>query len=129
MVTEDFLRKSLWATTVFNAGAALLFFFPHIAAQFVPMPPAAPPFQSVMLGCFVLLFGGSYAWNAVQPVIDRPLLALGAIGKAVVFVLALCFWLAQQIPFSMVLAASGDLAFAAIFTAWLRGEGAVSGRG
>ncbi len=68
---------------------------------------------------FIILFGGSYAWLALQPAINRPLLAFGAIGKTGAFLLVAVLWLAGQAPARGVLAITGDLIFACLFFAWL----------
>lgn len=122
MVTEKVLRKALWATVVFNAGAVLMTLLPERFEQVMAMPPAAPPFHRAMVAFFIALFGACYAWLAMRPVIDRPLLTVGVIGKTGAFVLAVWFWLAGQLPLPIVLAGSIDLAFAAIFAAWLLGD-------
>jgi hypothetical protein len=56
----------------------------------------------------------------LQAQIVRPMVAFAAIGKASVFVLITLFWLCGEMPLRGVLAASGDLAFAALFFHWLR---------
>jgi hypothetical protein len=71
---------------------------------------------------FALLFGGSYAWLALQARMDRPLVALAAIGKASFFVLIFVLWLAGEASGRGVLAASGDMILAAIFAWWLGSE-------
>ena len=72
-----------------------------------------------MLAYFVVLFGGMYAWLALQPNIPRQLVAFAAIGKTGAFLTVLATWHFGQIPGRAVVAAAGDLAFAAIFAGWL----------
>jgi hypothetical protein len=74
-----------------------------------------------MVALFVLLFGGAYAWVASQPRIDRPIVAMAAVGKTGAFVVVVCCWLLGDVPARAVLAITGDLVFAAIFTWWLVG--------
>jgi hypothetical protein len=78
------------------------------------------PIYSVLLAIFVLLFGGAYAWLALQPTIDRPLVGFAAFGKASVFVAAVALWATGQGPGWFIPGATGDLIFAAIFGWWLR---------
>ena len=122
MNKDKFIRRALWATAVFNLGGALLFAFPasvvgHLAGLPVPVP--AP--YAILLAFFVLLFGGAYAWLALQRNIDRPLVAFAAIGKAGAFAIFFTFWLVGDLPARSVLAASGDLIFAGLFLYWLLG--------
>jgi hypothetical protein len=73
--------------------AGLLFFFGSVRGQFFGLPAEVPLFYSATL-CFVIaLFGVVYGWLVMQNEILAPMLALGAIGKAAVFVMAL-IWLA-----------------------------------
>ena len=58
-------------------------------------------------------------WRALQKHIDRPLLAFCAIGKSGVFGIVLLLWLAADLSGRLVLMATGDLALALIWFAWL----------
>ncbi len=114
------MRRALWATAVFNLGGAFLFAFPSSPlGQVVGLPTAVPPLYRALLSFFVVLFGGAYAWLACQPTIDRPLVALAAIGKAGVIAIILACWCLGEASGRGVLAASGDLVFAGIFARWL----------
>lgn len=114
------LRRALWATAVMNAGAAAVFAFPaSVLGQLGGLPADAPAVYRALVALFVLLFGGVYAWLARRPSIDRPLLALGAIGKAAAFAAVVALWLADAVPTRSVLLFSADLGFAAFFASWL----------
>ncbi|MGH9677330.1 MAG: hypothetical protein ACRD36_09535, partial [Candidatus Acidiferrum sp.] len=63
----------------------------------------------------------AYAWLALQPRIDRPLVAMSAIGKAAAFSIIFMLWLIGEASGRGVLAAVGDLVFAGIFAWWLFG--------
>jgi len=104
----------------------LLFAFPNSLGKLAGLPGPVPPVYGVLLALFVALFAGAYAWLARQPRIDRPLVALTAIGKASFFVVMCLSWFLGAAPGMGVLAASGDLIFAMIFTWWLLGGGAVA---
>ena len=119
MDRDHFMRRVLWTTAVFNLGGALLFAFPSSLGQLAGLPVPVPPIYGALLAFFVILFGGTYAWLALQATIDRPLIAFAAVGKAGFFVLMFVFWLCGAAPGRGVVAAIGDLAFAALFVRWL----------
>jgi hypothetical protein len=108
------MRRALWASVVYNFGGALLFGFPGSLGHLAGLPAPVPRVYTALLAFFVALFGGAYAWLACQPRIDRPLVAVAALGKV------------GDVPGLGVLAASGDVVFAAIFARWLLGEAAAS---
>jgi hypothetical protein len=114
------MRRVLWASAVFNLGGAAAFAFPASELGQVAGLPAAPLLYRALLVMFVLLFGGLYAWLALQPVILRPMIALAAIGKLAAFAVIAGCWLAGEAAGRGVLAALGDLLFAVIFATWLR---------
>jgi uncharacterized membrane protein len=120
MITDLTMRRILWASAAFNVCGALAFAFPGTLGQLMGLPAPVPALYCVLMALFVLLFGGSYAWLALQPQIVRPMVAFAAIGKSSVFLVILVFWLLGEAPFRGVLAASGDLAFALLFLRWLR---------
>ena len=118
------MRRALWTTTAFNIGGALLFAFPGSPlGALAGLPSGVPAAYRALTALFVLLFAGAYAWLATQPTFDRPLVAFLAIGKASAFTVILCLWLASALAARSVIVASGDLAFAAIFSWWLLGGG------
>jgi hypothetical protein len=118
--SDKYIRLVLWASAVFNLAGALLFAFPESTiSQLAGLPVPVPTFYAALLAEFIILFGGSYAWLALQPAINRPLLAFGAIGKTGAFLLVAVLWLAGQAPARGMLAITGDLIFACLFFAWL----------
>jgi hypothetical protein len=117
---DTVLRGALWVSVVYNVGGALPFAFPSSPlGQLAGLPTPVPPIYGALLAFFVVLFGGAYAWLARQPTLDRPLVALAAIGKAGVFAVIVTFWLLGEAPSRGVLAATGDLVLAGIFAWWL----------
>jgi hypothetical protein len=116
---DAFLRKVLWTTFFYNVAGALAFFFPASLGQLAGLPTPVPPLYSVLLGLFVLLFGAAYLWLALQPTIDRSLVAFAAVGKASVFVAAVALWATGNGPGWFIPGATGDLIFAILFTRWL----------
>lgn len=122
-MSERLTRFSLWLAFVFNLLAAAVFATPASAlGQWVGLPASVGPIYSVMVAFFVALFGGAYAWLARRPSIDRPLLALGCIGKTGAFVIAASLWARGEVSSLLFVVAVGDLAFAAVWFAWLRSE-------
>ncbi|MGH7893290.1 MAG: hypothetical protein ACREQL_01400 [Candidatus Binatia bacterium] len=120
---DDIMRRALWVSVVYNLGGAVLFAFPSSPlGRLAGLPTPVPPVYRALVAFFVVLFGGSYAWLARQTRIDRPLVALAAIGKAGVFALLFVFWLLGQVPGRGVLAATGDLGLAGVFAWWLLGR-------
>jgi hypothetical protein len=114
------VRRALWASVVFNVFGALMFAFPDtLPGRMAGLPPDVPVLYRALLVLFVLLFAGAYAWLARAPHIDRPLLALGAIGKAAAFGTVALVWLAGAVPGRSLVPMGGDLGFAALFAWWL----------
>ncbi len=128
MDRERILRRALGTSAVFNAVGAMLFAFPAgVFGDLAGLPGAVPAVYRGLTALFVLLFGGAYAWLAVQPAINRPFVAFGAIGKASAFFLVLVLWIAGELPARGVMMISGDLAFAALF-AWCLAGAPVAAR-
>jgi hypothetical protein len=118
--SDKFIRVVLWASALFNLAGAMLFAFPESTlSQLAGLPVPVPTFYALLLAEFILLFGCSYAWLALQSSINRPLLAFGAIGKTCAFLLAVVLFVAGQVPARGVLAITGDLIFAGLFFGWL----------
>jgi hypothetical protein len=114
------VRWSLALACAFNLLAAIVFAFPSSeAGRQLGLPADVSPLYAALVALFVALFGGAYGWLARRPAIDRPLLALGAIGKLGAFIVASCLWLAAAVPGVVVVLASGDLAFAGLWFHWL----------
>jgi hypothetical protein len=119
---DRILRGALWASVPYNVLGAVSLAFPEALAGLAPLPPATPRFYAVQLALVVLLFAGVYAWLARSAVIDRPLLAVGALGKLAFFAGCAAFWLAGQADALVPLTATGDLALALVFLGWLRAD-------
>ena len=121
MSRDEIMRKALWTTAGFNVLGALLFGFPDSIGQLAGVPGGAPGVYRAMLALFIQLFGGAYAWLAQSEVINRPMVALGALGKAAAFFTVFLFWMFGAGSLLSVVAITGDLAFAALFAWWLMG--------
>ncbi|MCA9075161.1 MAG: hypothetical protein KDA93_09015 [Planctomycetaceae bacterium] len=119
MQSERFIRSVLWVAVGFNLLGAMAFLFPETVGQLSALPVPVPRLYAWLLASMVLMFGGMYAWLAMQLEINRALLAIGAIGKALVFCVFTACWLLGDVPFLAILGASGDLILAGLFTNWL----------
>ena len=120
MGPDKFVRRAMQISVVFNLGGALLFAFPgSVLGRIAGLPASVPGLYCAMLAFFVALFGGTYAWLAVQRDIDRPLVAFSAIGKSGAFFTILGFWIAGEVPARGVVLGTGDLVLAAVFAWWL----------
>jgi hypothetical protein len=121
MSREHILRPALWTAAFFNLVGTFLFAFPGSRlGQFAGLPPDVPAIYRALVALFVLLFGCAYAWLAMQPTINRPFVAFGAIGKAAAFLIVVLLWLRGAAPASSVSAIVGDLVLAVVFLWCLR---------
>lgn len=120
MIHESTVRMSVWLTVPFNIVGAIAFAFPTSLPGKLVGLPEAPMIYTVFVGLLIALFGAKYAWIAWQPVINRPLLAFGAVAKIAVAVVSTWLWFNGECTLPMLLAASGDLAFGVFWLAWLR---------
>jgi hypothetical protein len=120
MNCDKLLRRALWFSVFYNLGAAYLFAFPASApGRLAQMPAPVPPLYCGLLAMFVAEFGGVYAWLALSKTINRPVLAVTAIGKSCAFTIILVLWLAGAVPATGPLSATGDAVLAGIFFWWL----------
>lgn len=117
---DSVMRAVLWIGAAFNFCAAAMVAFPETLGVFSGLPGTGPLFYRWMLVLFVALFGGAYAWLALQQQITRPLVAMAALGKTGVFIVALVCWILGDIPLQSLPPAVCDLAFALVFAWWLR---------
>ena len=118
------LRIALWAAAFFNLGAGILFAFASSLGHLVGMPLPVPRVYGVFIAMFIILFAGAYAWMACSAHIDRPMLALAALGKAAAVALAIVFYSLGELGPRALVAASGDLLLAVLFAWWLGVGGA-----
>jgi hypothetical protein len=112
------IRKVLWVGVPFNLLVAAMLAFPGAFGEL--LPPLPVEFYRWMLICFVLVFGATYAWLAVQPTIPHALVGLASLGKIGVFGVSLACLLREEIELRTLLVSLVDLSFAAYFLAWMR---------
>ncbi len=115
MSRASVLRAALWSSVGLNAlGVAIL--VPLALGRPSPRwPMEAPPYYAAQLAYTIGLFGLVYAWLARQPVVSRPLLVVGALGKAGFFLLTLAYAVAGVVPRTLALQATPDLVLAVVF--------------
>jgi len=119
-MTDTTIRWSLWLACPFNLAAAAVLAIPSsTAGQLLGLPDHVSPLYSSLVSLFVGLFGFTYAWLAMQPGIDRPLLTIGAIGKFVACGVVMSLWAQAAVPDVLALVGLGDLGFAALWFSWL----------
>ena len=111
---------SLWISFPLNLGAAYMFAFPSSwPGQMLELPQSVNPIYAGLCALMVALFGFVYAWLALQPNVNQPLLVVGALGKACVFFLCAGLWLTGAASSLLVGAASIDLMFGLFWLFWL----------
>ncbi len=120
MSRDRILRSALWASVALNALGVVVFALPALGFASPLLPVAVPPFFAAQIGYTIALFGGVYAWLALQPQFNRALVVVGGLGKLGFFALTVAYGIAGAVPLGMVLNALPDLAFAAIFLWWAR---------
>lgn len=115
-----FIKTTLWMAAGLNSlGAYILSFPASPLGELYKLPAEVPVLYTTLLGYLILLFAGMYAWMATQPVIVRPLLYLGAIGKGGAFGLALVLWATGRTGSSPVMMLSADIVFCVVWLTWL----------
>jgi hypothetical protein len=121
MMTIAGTRFSLRLAGLFNLVAGLIFLFPDSAiGHWLELPSDVSLLYRSFVAFFILLLGGAYVWCAGQHDLSRPIMALGAIGKAAAVPLGLGLWAMGEFPLRGMLVAVGDLAFALLWFQWLR---------
>lgn len=114
------IRTVLWATVALNALGVYVFAPLALGYPSPLMPLEVPRYFAAQLGFTIALFGGVYAWLAMQREINRALVVVGGLGKLGFFTLTLAYGLAGDLPLSMAAQATPDLVFAGIFLWWAR---------
>lgn len=120
MVSDRLLRGALWATVALNTLGVIIFALPALGRTTPLLPIAVPPYFAAQIALTIGLFGGVYAWLAMQSQLNRALIVVGGMGKLGFFGLTLAYSLAGDLPFSMALNATPDLLLATVFLLWAR---------
>lgn len=75
------IRTALWVSVGLNLLGIAVFLPAAMGRDSALQPIPGPPFYAAQMALVIGLFCGVYAWLARQPVINRPLLVVGALGK------------------------------------------------
>lgn len=119
MSGDSLVRKTLAFSVLYNLGGAVIFFFPGSIGKLVGLPQPAHFAYSGFCAAVILIFAGVYFWLARSPQIDKPLVAVAAIGKTSFFLVMLISWMIGESSIIGVLLATVDLAMAVIFAQWV----------
>ncbi len=123
MSRDRLIRTALWASALLNALGVLVFTLPAVGLSSPLLPISAPPYFAAQMAFTIALFGAVYAWLARQPIISRPIVIIGGLGKLGFFVLTLVYVFAGELPVIMAISAAPDLVFALVFFWWARATG------
>jgi hypothetical protein len=122
MLSERFVRNSLWASVPLNFSAAAILLMPWLPpGRLLGLSPNVNPIYAGIASYMIAFFGCTYIWLARAKTIDGPLLWAGALGKIGFVLLGVALWLAGVANGAVPALASVDLVFAMIWLAWLRG--------
>ena len=118
MSRDRIVRGALWSSAALNAlGVCIL--APLALGYPSPIWPIdSPPYYAAQLAYVIGLFGAVYAWLATQPTLNRPLIVVGALGKAGFFLLTVMYAVSGAVPGPMAVQATPDLVLAVVFLWW-----------
>ena len=114
--TSGYERALFFSAALFNLLVALGFALPDSPVW--TLMGVAPPQQLLLLHlltAFILLFGLAYLWIGLDVRGKAPLILLGAVGKLMMFALALTHWLLGMAPAAFPALGAGDLVYAVLF--------------
>jgi len=120
--SDTTIRTALWSSVGLNALGVAVFAPVALGFGSALLPIKAPPFFAAQIGLTIALFGGVYAWLAMQPTISRELLVVGGIGKLGFFGITAAYALAGVVPVKMAVQATPDLLLGTIFLWWALGS-------
>lgn len=116
----QWMRAAMLATAPVNLGGAVVFLPPGEPYRaLVGLPAEGHPFYLATIAAFIFINGCAYTWAGVTGRAGRLFVASAAAGKASFFGLLLVFWLLGSLPGIAPALGAADLAFAALFVAWL----------
>lgn len=118
MTRNLIIRSALWSTVALNLLGVAVFLPAAMGRPSALLPIPGPRYYTAQVALVIGLFGCVYAWLALQRVINRPLLIVGALGKLGFFLLAVVYAAAGDIPSKVVPQSSPDLLLAIIFLWW-----------
>jgi hypothetical protein len=101
-------------------GVAIVFFPAPLFQLFQITPLPTEPLFAYLLGWLVFAFGIGYYWISRDPVVNKPVIRLGIIGKLGVVATVLVATLLGDVSWQMNILSSADLVFAGFFIVALR---------
>lgn len=116
------MRRALMLSAPLNLFGGIAFAFPSSVGSIAGLPEAGSRFYTSTLAVMVVIFGFAYAWLALQPRIDRPLVAVAAAGKLGVFIVAIGCWFTGHIGAVGAAGTVADLLLSLVFLWWLCGS-------
>ena len=118
MTRNAVIRAALWVSVALNLLGVSVFLPAALGRESTLLPIPGPPFYAAQVALVIGLFCGVYAWLARQPVINRPLLVVGALGKLGFFASTVVYWAVGDLPAAVVPQSSPDLVLAVVFLWW-----------
>ncbi|WP_150429940.1 hypothetical protein [Dechloromonas sp. CZR5] len=106
----------------FNLAVGLIFLFamPQLA-QMIGMNPIPEDYVLIHFGSvLVIVFGVGYLKVAADPVVNRPIIQLGILGKSGVVLAGMVDWLLGNTNAAFPLLLTADVVFAVLFANYLR---------
>ena len=89
-------------------------------ARHLGLTPAVDPTDVHIALVLVVTFGWGYWKIAQDPVVNRPIIVMGIIGKILVALVGYLDWVAGHASGTVALVVTGDAIFAALFFQYLR---------
>lgn len=118
-MSDSLFRLVLKISALFNLGAGMAFAYPAIVSPFAEIAKPSALYGSIS-AYIIILFGACYFWLSRQPVINREMVAFGALGKIGAFLLFAILWTMGEAPAFIAICGVGDLILASLFLYWLR---------
>lgn len=118
VISDRVIRLALWLTVALNGLGTVIFGQVAVGGSSAFLPVAMPRFAAGHLAWVIALFGVVYGWQAMEPQINRGLIAIGGLGKVGFFLLTLAYWLVGDVPGQMAANATPDLLFGLLFLLW-----------
>ena len=119
MTRNAVIRTALWVSVALNVLGVSVFLPAAMGRDSALLPIPGPPFYAAQVALVIGLFCGVYAWLARQPVINRPLLVVGAFGKLGFFASTVIYWTVGDLRGVVVPQSSPDLVLAVVFLWWV----------
>jgi len=119
---DQHARLLFSTAAVFNFLAAMPFLIaaPQFARLIGMQPIPTDALFTHMVAALVLAFGWGYWRISRDPVVNRPLIHLGVVGKSLLVLVVGIDWLVGNTNWPFALIVSGDAVFVVLFVDYLR---------